>query len=517
MKSKRDSVTFIILFVSVIGALTQFRMMQTGISLWEDSYDYITAAINLVDFGQYGRLDGLGNFKALTHFPPLYSFLLAIPYSLSIDILLGAKWINCLFFGVNIFLIGLTVYTVSRSAGWAVFATILAGISESLINTHLWALSEPVYFTWTLLALLSMSSYLSSKKNNSFWLYLSALLTSLAILTRYAGVTLLFTTLISLLITSNRKWLQKLRSSIIFLIFATFPNLIFLLRNFIVSSTLTDDPGFSWHPPLLSQWQQLSKMILNWLLPDVVIENISGSLSLGFTALIFICLVTFSILILKKGYVLHNRSQLLLTLHILHLILYVGVFLATVFVWRRITPADRRLISPIYLSVIIIIPSYLGSVWKSLNNRMRTSLLIITSFFFTVQVLRYRNIFIYTPEETYGLSASKWESSDTLAYLRSLDNELIYSNEIQAIYFYANHNAIFIPTFENPATGQPRDDYEHSLAQMRSNLSEVGGVLALFYPERLEENYLRQLTEGLTLIASFEDGVIYNFAVEFPE
>jgi len=49
---------------------------------------------------------------------------------------------------------------------------------------------------------------------------------------------------------------------------------------------------------------------------------------------------------------------------------------------------------------------------------------------------------------------------------------------------------------------------------MQRNLSTTGGLLAIFYPERLEEQYLEALTENLIIIETFPDGVIYGYLEE---
>ena len=56
--------------LAVLGTALMLLMTRKGIGLWEDSFDYITAAINVVAEGRLGRYDGFGDFRPLTHFPP---------------------------------------------------------------------------------------------------------------------------------------------------------------------------------------------------------------------------------------------------------------------------------------------------------------------------------------------------------------------------------------------------------------------------------------------------------------
>ena len=516
-KQSRHWVILPLLIIAGIGTILQYRMMREGISLWEDSYDYITAAINLIDLGKYGRIDGFGDFKPLTHFPPLYPFLLAAPYSMSIDILEAARWISSIFFGINLFLIGWTIRLLSGSSVWAIFGALLGCISESLINTHLWALSEPPFFTFSMLTLLALNTFFN-KVDSRRWLMIAGVLASLATLTRFAGFALIGACMMALLILPDDQWLRKIRSALIFLSIALLPNIVFMIRNYLQANTFTDDPGIAWHPPTIEQWQDLSRITLNWILPDVIVENLSGAFTLS---VLLVCLGIL-IIVIALGYKRYWMSSFqknlwnrhFLSLHLIYLLAYSGLFLATVFIWRRITPADNRLISPIYLSTVILVSSIAGVFWKSSGRISRSALLALIVLLMSIQGLRYRNIFRLTPQEAYGLSAPKWRTSETLSYIATFDGGRIYSNEIQAIYFHANRNAIFLPTYENPATGVRRPDYERNLVNMQRNLRTTGGLLVIFYPERLEEQYLEALTENLIIIETFPDGVIYGYLEE---
>jgi hypothetical protein len=88
--------------VAVAGAILMLIFTRRGIGLWEDSFDYITAAKSLVEQGRLGRMDGLGAFRPLTHFPPGYPALLAVLNAPGFEILGAARRLNTFLFGALI-------------------------------------------------------------------------------------------------------------------------------------------------------------------------------------------------------------------------------------------------------------------------------------------------------------------------------------------------------------------------------------------------------------------------------
>jgi hypothetical protein len=127
----------------------------------------------------------------------------------------------------------------------------------------------------------------------------------------------------------------------------------------------------------------------------------------------------------------------------------------------------------------------------------------------TVQLLRAWGLPSIYSRQSLGFASDRWRESETIAAINHFPNVLIYSNEIQSIYFLADRNAIFVPTPYNPATLVTRSDYPAALEQMRDNMREQDARLVLFQPWALDDTYLQQLTAGLLLGGDFDDGQWY--------
>ena len=123
-------------------------------------------------------------------------------------------------------------------------------LSASLIQNAVWVISEPVFILFTLLALVETEKFLNTDRRSS--LVRSALFTALACLTRYIGVSIVLTVVLLLLFKSKRTkpFLEKVRYVAAYSLISVTPLGIWLLRNMLLSGTLTGSERS--HPPLAS-------------------------------------------------------------------------------------------------------------------------------------------------------------------------------------------------------------------------------------------------------------------------
>lgn len=74
----RPRLAVILMVLVAAGACTLvWANTRWGVGLRGDSYAYISGARNLADGLGYSRVSGGGEVKPITHFPPLFSLLLA--------------------------------------------------------------------------------------------------------------------------------------------------------------------------------------------------------------------------------------------------------------------------------------------------------------------------------------------------------------------------------------------------------------------------------------------------------
>jgi len=154
LSRRQRSAWVALVLLAIAGAAVMAYFTRRGIGLWEDSFDYITAARTLVESGRLGRIDGFGNFRPMTHFPPAYPWALALFDSAGLDIYSAARWLNVGLFGLTILLTGTCLRKATGSTRWGIVGAALVLSSEVLIGVHLWALTEPMYLTLALSSIL---------------------------------------------------------------------------------------------------------------------------------------------------------------------------------------------------------------------------------------------------------------------------------------------------------------------------------------------------------------------------
>ena len=175
-----------------------WRSTPYGLGLVNDSAFYLEGADNLLAGQGYVRTSGGGEIKPITHFPPLYSLLLAGAGLTGLELLVAARLLALLLFGITIFLLGLSVYQLSRSLIFALLGAFLLATSDVFLGVYSMALSEALFLALLLAAFLALSRGL--ERPSLGWLVGAGLLLSLATLTRYAGASLYLTAILALLL-----------------------------------------------------------------------------------------------------------------------------------------------------------------------------------------------------------------------------------------------------------------------------------------------------------------------------
>ncbi|HNC09223.1 MAG TPA: phospholipid carrier-dependent glycosyltransferase, partial [Anaerolineales bacterium] len=219
-----------------------------GMGLSDDSIAYIAGARSILD-GQGYREAWLASNQPVTHFPPGFSTILAIVGLSGLDPLRGTRFVNALVFGANIFLLGLIGWRMTQSKIAGILLGVLFLLNGQLFRVHTTAMSEPLYIFFTLAAFLAFSNYGvqqftagqagASSRTPNRWLIITAILTAFAYLTRYAGLALLVTFLVSLFILHS-DWKKRLTSAGIFLAgFIPFA-LAWSIRNRLLADNATN-------------------------------------------------------------------------------------------------------------------------------------------------------------------------------------------------------------------------------------------------------------------------------------
>ena len=98
----------LLLGIAIIGFISILLATSWGAGVTPDATFYLQGAQNIADGLGYVWIDFCsGACKAITHWPPLFPFILSLGTHLDLEPLAGARWLNASLFAANILLTGL--------------------------------------------------------------------------------------------------------------------------------------------------------------------------------------------------------------------------------------------------------------------------------------------------------------------------------------------------------------------------------------------------------------------------
>ena len=255
-----DCFTLLLVSFAILGVVLVLLHESTyGPALEWDSVTYIAVARNLSAGNGFVHPSD-GNYYV--HWGPLFPGLLALVSLLVFDPHEVAGLVNAAAFGLTIFLAGRWLRRRIESRVLVLWGCLAITLSAPLLQNAVWVISEPVFILCALIALVEIEKFLDTERHSS--LVYSAIFTALACLTRYVGVTIVITIVLLLLFKSERTktLLGKVRYIAAYSVIAVIPLGIWLLRNVLLSGTLTG--------PMRSDPPVASFLEFVWLILDVL-------------------------------------------------------------------------------------------------------------------------------------------------------------------------------------------------------------------------------------------------------
>lgn len=206
------------------------RTSNYGPELDTDTWEYISVAENLTD----------GNgFKDYLHrnyidAGPLYPMLVALFGLVGINPIEAGRFVNIIGFGLIILLVGCWLSRQVNFRFLAVVGSVAIMTSYSLSRLSSTLMTDTLFTLFTLLALFQIQLFIRSKDLPLSFLALSALFTGLAIATRYAGISILLTGIISIFWKQHSQILPKLKCAVIYGSLSIIPMGIWMTRNWLL-------------------------------------------------------------------------------------------------------------------------------------------------------------------------------------------------------------------------------------------------------------------------------------------
>lgn len=516
MRTRRCCQILILAFFALVGVAVLFYCTRWGIGLGSDSFYYISGANNLQDGLGYSRPSGDGSVRLITHFPPVYSFFITALSLVGLDTMEAARWLNALLFGANIFVIGLTLHRFSASL-WIALAGAFATLSSPvMLSVHSWALSEPLFLLFVLLALWTLGSYLEGRRR--LHLLVASAFAALAYLVRYVGSTVIMTGAVVMLLPFGLNWRKRATSLTLFLGTSLLGPCLWLLRNVLVAGSATNRV-IGWHPITLQQVGEGLNTFSLWLLPSRVPEILRCGIAI---------LVALSLLVLSVRIFFTARARCgggddktsTLPAHAsvvtIFAIIYLTFLVLSISFLDASTPLDGRILSPLYLAGLLLV-LYLFHLLLISKVRGRWSKIVFLALllgFMMFTAVRGGRLALNLHANGQGFASREWRDSEVVKWVETLPEGLpIYTNEMDGLYLLTGRAAYQIPIKWDPVRATPRTDYEEQMMAMRARIWSERGVLVLFHTLARQQVIFpseEELTKGLDPILRSNDGVIFG-------
>ncbi len=358
---------FLALFIMAAAAVgTVLYATRFGLALSDDFYYYIKPARDL--------LAGIPP-QFSPHYPPLVPLVVTFIGFFGIEPLLGIRLLNSVLFGVNVFLVGMIVYRITRSRWVGLAGALLFMASQVIVEDHSWAMSEALFITWMLALILALEFAFSTRKMG--FLVLAAIFAGCAALTRYTGIGLIFSGALALLLASPGPWLRiKLRNALIFggtacLLFA--PYILIYGDAFQKINSFGEN---SWVLLGLSELQEGFYNILLWLMPGRFARDrevlILGAI-IGLLVVASGLYARFKRNAFQANWIRIRQQPVYLVILLMIVANLFTLYMARISPVYR-SPFDARLLSPTHVLFLLLVSSLLGLVWMKNGWIMRVGI-----------------------------------------------------------------------------------------------------------------------------------------------
>jgi 4-amino-4-deoxy-L-arabinose transferase-like glycosyltransferase len=417
-----------------------------GAGLISDSFQYTASARSLASGSGLSLPYGEGELQPMTKYPPLFSILLAGFEFVGGTALKGARILNIVLFGLNIFLVFYSTRKLTYSNGFALLAALLLTISFVMVEVHSWALSEPLYISLSLTAILLIQKYF--EETSGVWILLAALAASSAFLTRYVGVSLVLAMGIVLLLNRNA-WKQKIQNLFLFGAIAVLPMALWSLRGYLLTRTL-NDRTFAFHPLTVKNYVSAIDVIYGWFFPRSLVEG-AEKIFLALTAaalILLLLLISRSRKAASNGWIEDfSSAKKISLLHAIYIVLYALVIIASKTWLDADIGLSDRILSPMLVSLLILLIAGLSFLWN--NYAKARPFVILAGLGLLVYYAAGTFVSVQGFHDTgLGIARRGWSRSEVIQSLRSYPDTPIYTNSNSSLYLWSDRAGYGVTDFE---------------------------------------------------------------------
>lgn len=510
--------------------LVLLRQMEFGPGLTLDSVTYVSTARNL--FAGEGFVPFYGDY---TYWAPLFSLILATIGIFHDDMIAAAAVMNAVAFGLTVFVtaIWLRRYEVTPLlVAWAGSALALSPAAG--VAAYVW--SESLFMLFVMTALYFLDRLLTTRTRRA--LLVSAGLTALCCLTRYAGASILIYGIALIAMRAPLGPTRRIRAAALYATIGFAPTALWMVYNLLTIGSVVGDrsvfqpySGSTTFRMMVetSLNSTVGPKVFNWIdtLSALVTDNMAATLGTQLAWLLAIWVLV------ACGFAYWCRKELWLGAAV------AGGFALCYFAFMSVASplaqftAELRYMVPINAPMLIVLtltfhacahrhpPGWDGrrAVWH--RWLVRPALAAALALWLTQWVApNVAEIKQWAKHGSDGYGARRWVESETLAHLKSgTFNDPLISNDPFAVYALANgggparysgfpvgpHRLPLLINSDNLARYSGNDLWGNSPPETRFVWFHESG-----YPKFKNLMAFLAIFPNMKLTATYADGVIFQ-------
>lgn len=485
---------------SFIAAIVGFYVIHlftkySGVGISPDSIMYASTATNIQAHGSLLTF----NKTPLVFFPVFYPlFLSAIQFISRVGPIAAGPVINGFLFAGVIFTSGCIVaqfVSPSRIYKWLILAAIILSPGLLEVYTYLW--SETLFIIETLFFIIAYRRYLQTHTIKP--LLAVAIVAAISCITRYAGVTIIGTGGLLLLLDNQLPIRKKAGHILLFGAIA----ISLLVGNLVLNSlstglsTGTREPSIT---PFTKNLYYFGTVICNW-------GNLNQAAIPFAAAITCVVLLALLIVLLYKTYKggVNNYENIVIAFAVVY-----GLFIIVSASISRYERINSRLLAPMFIPLLIGCTSWAPDVLSKIKPKLKyipatIAIILMLAFEYAAfKTDRQR----YDDESDYGVpgySDDDWNKSKFVVFLKQHKTLFkpgvpIYTDANEAVYIFTGMPSELLPHRYFKADVQKFFTHNYFYLVWFKNLDN---------PELINLNDITKVKK-LAMLCQFDDGAVYE-------
>lgn len=416
-----------------------FFTRHSGIGVSPDSVMYQSAAVNIRNHFSFTDFNGL----PLVDFPLGYPCFLALAMLLTgCTVLPIVPVLNCLLFSAVIILTSVIIGRYQqKSSLYKICLLAILACSPCLLEVYSMVWSETLFIFLILLFIVSFRYY--QLTHSTYRLLLAAWVVAVALVTRYAGISLLCAGGFLLLFDEELAITKKIRHLLFFISVGFSLIGINLIRNSVVSGNMTGVREKAIRSTGDNLYQ-IGVTLSDWVPFAKGHEIMATAL---FIIILLLGIYTLFYRVLQQQY-FHSFETIVMCFFVMY-----ALFIITIASVSRFEELSSRLLSPMYIPLLLVGSSWLIAVLQRSTHRKKVVLIILALLFYVgFQYNQYQiNAAAWDGIKDAGIpgyTEDSWTQSPAIDFIKKNKSHFVqpvYADANDAVYFLTGLHAFPLP------------------------------------------------------------------------